>query len=132
MLRSALDRQKPEVTGGRAERAGLEKKGPPGGGPSKRWRDRIRSPATFLAYGVSTRTMVGSGRPSMPEYATDPRYLVPRANPLNVRPIVPVPPRVAVAGALTDMLPEAVEPSAHENSVKLDAAEPAGTPKPWT
>ena len=39
---------------------------------------------------VSTRTMVGFGRPAMPEYPTDPRYFVLGANPLNVTPIVPV------------------------------------------
>ena len=57
-----------------------------------------------------------------PEYDTDPKYFVAGANPENVRSIVPVAPVVAAAGAFTVMLPVAVDPSSHENSVKL--AEP--------
>src|SRR5258705_3924301 len=79
----------------------------------------------------SMRTMVGFGNPVMPPYATDPRYFVPGANPVNVRLIVPVAPSVAVAGALTAMFPAVVDPSSQLNSVKL-AVPGAPTAKPWT
>jgi hypothetical protein len=42
--------------------------------------------------------------------------------------MVPVAPVVAEAGALTAMLPAAVEPSTQVNKVKLEAVNPGGTP----
>lgn len=41
-------------------------------------------PCERKAYGVSTRTTVGFGKPvTLPEYATDPKYLVAGAKPLK-------------------------------------------------
>ena len=70
-------------------------------------------------YGVSIRTIVGFGRPAVPEKDTEPRYFVAGANPLNVRLIVPVVPAVADAGALTAMLPADALPSSHDNTLKV-------------
>ena len=53
----------------------------------------------------------------MPLYATQPRYFVAGASPLNVSEMVPVPPVVATAGAATVMFPAAVLPSSQWNSV---------------
>jgi len=60
-------------------------------------------------YGVSTRTIVGLGIPAAPSYATEPRYFVPAAKPLVEIEISPVIPVSAAAGAVTVMLPAAVE-----------------------
>jgi hypothetical protein len=48
---------------------------------------------------------------------------------LNVRLTVPVVPSVVVAGAVTVMLPDAVEPGTQENNVKFAVP---GTANPWT
>ena len=74
---------------------------------------------SYQSYGVSTRTTVGFGNPAVPPYATDPKYLVPGARPLNVRLIVPVVPCTATAGAVTVMLPAAAVPNSHRNNVKF-------------
>ena len=58
-----------------------------------------------------------------------PSYFVPAVNPLYVRLIAPVPPIVAVAGALTAMLPADVLPSTQANKVKVDGLD---VPKPCT
>ena len=89
----------------------------------------LHPPESFRGSYGSTRTIVGFGIPAAPEYATEPRYFVPGARPLNVRLIVPLAPSVAEAGALTVMLPAGAEPSNHENNVKFAVP---GTPNPCT
>jgi hypothetical protein len=47
-------------------------------------KQEIVEGAWAARYGVSTRTMVGFGNgETLPEYATEPRYLVPAAKPLK-------------------------------------------------
>ena len=57
------------------------------------------------------------GSPSMPLYATEPRYFVAGVSPLNVSEMVPVPPVVATDRAATVMFPAAALPSSQWNSV---------------
>ena len=58
----------------------------------------------------SMRTIVGFGNPVTAAIRDGPEgALVPGANPVNVRLIVPVAPSVAVAGALTVMFPPPVD-----------------------
>ena len=73
--------------------------------------------------------MVGFGSPVLPPYATEPRYFVPATSPEKVRLIAPVAPSVALAGALTIMLPASVLPSSQVWS--LNGEEPT-TPHPCT
>src|SRR4030095_2725480 len=82
-----------------------------------------------LPYGVSTRTTVGFGNPAIPPYATEPRYFVAAARPVNVRLIGEVRPIVADAGADTDMLPASALPSTHVWSLN---GEETLTPQPCT
>jgi hypothetical protein len=70
-----------------------------------------------VAQGVSTRTMVGAGRPVGAAVDDAAEVRVAGARPLKLRPIVPVAPVVALAGALTVMLPAAASPSVQLNKV---------------
>ena len=59
-----------------------------------------------------------------------PRYFTPGVSPPKERPMLPLAPVLAAAGAVTVMLPASALPSTHVKSVKL--AGEVGTPQPWT
>src|SRR5436190_17201323 len=67
---------------------------------------------------LSIRTIVGLGMLLLPPYATEPRYFAPVGRPVVEIDTAPVVPVVAVAGALTVMLPASVLPSVQLNKLK--------------